>query len=59
LVDAMLHYDFSHIGPQWRGYELQVNATNLFNKVYVSECNDTNCVYGLGRKVMATLRYRW
>ena len=59
LVDAMLRYDFSHLGPQWRGFELQLNATNLFDKVYVSECTDTNCVYGLRRKILATLRYRW
>jgi iron complex outermembrane recepter protein len=59
LVDAALHYDFSHFGPQWKGYELQVNATNLFDKVYVAECNTANCVYGLRRTVLATLRYRW
>jgi iron complex outermembrane recepter protein len=59
LVDAMLRYDFSHLGSQWRGYEFQLNATNLFDTVYVSECNDTNCVYGLRRKILATLRYRW
>ena len=59
LVDAALHYDFSHLGPQWRGYEFQLNAKNLFDKVYVSECNNTNCVYGLRRSVLATLRYRW
>jgi iron complex outermembrane recepter protein len=59
LVDAMLHYDLSHFGPKWQGLELQVNASNLFDTTYVSECTTTNCVYGLRRKVLGTFRYRW
>jgi iron complex outermembrane recepter protein len=59
LMDGMLRYDFSHLGSRWKGYELQVNATNLFNTGYISECTDANCVYGLSRTVLATLRYRW
>lgn len=65
LVDAMVHYNLAYLAPQLRGYELQVNATNLFDKVYVSECtgtsgiSSTNCVYGLRRSVLGTLRYRW
>ncbi len=53
LVDAALHYDL----PQWR---LSLTASNLFDKEYVSGCYDaTRCIYGNGRTVLATARYRW
>jgi iron complex outermembrane receptor protein len=38
---------------------VQVNATNLFDKTYVSLCQDFGCYYGLRRSVIATLRYKW
>lgn len=59
LFDAAVHYDFSALGPQFKGYALQVNASNLFNKTYVALCQDNGCEYGLGRQVIATLRYKW
>ncbi len=59
LTDAALHYDLATWGPELKGYRFSVNATNLFDKVYVSECTNANCLYGLRRKVLATLRYRW
>lgn len=59
LFDAALHYDFSALGPQLKGYSLQVNATNLFDKTYVTLCQDAGCYYGLRRQVIATLRYKW
>ena len=59
LVDAALHYDFASLGPAYKGYLLQINATNLFDKTYVTFCQDIGCYYGLRRSVIATLRYRW
>ncbi len=59
LFDAAVHYDLAGLGPQFKGYQLQVNASNLFNKTYVSLCQDNGCYYGLSRQVIATLRYRW
>ena len=83
LVDGAIHYDLVELNPAWKGARLSVNATNLFDKTYVSQCTDTgninsllgsfgvppvagygqyndiNCVYGLRRQVVATLRYRW
>jgi len=59
LVDAALHYDFAALGKQLKGYEMQVNATNLFDKIYVAQCQDLGCYYGLRRQVIATLRYKW
>jgi hypothetical protein len=52
-------YDLEGLGRQLKGYQLQVNATNLFDKTYVTLCQDIGCYYGLRRQVIATLRYRW
>jgi iron complex outermembrane receptor protein len=59
LFDAAVHYDFSALGPRFKGYFLQVNASNLFDKTYVALCQDNGCEYGLRRQIIATLRYRW
>jgi iron complex outermembrane receptor protein len=59
LFDAALHYDFASLGPAYKGYFLQINATNLFDTTYVTFCQDIGCYYGLRRSVIATLRYRW
>ncbi|WP_341992606.1 TonB-dependent siderophore receptor [Azorhizobium sp. AG788] len=60
LVDAALQYDF---GKQWSrlsGLKFTLNASNLFDKTYVSECsNAVNCLYGTGRTVLAGMRYTW
>lgn len=49
LWDAIVHYDFKN----WR---LQVNASNLFDKDYISHCTSYNqCFYGTGRIFEVTL----
>lgn len=52
LVDAMASYPLT---PHWN---LQVNATNLLNKEYLSAC-DFYCYYGTSRTVDAQLSYHW
>ncbi len=53
LFDAAVHYDR---GP-WR---VQVNASNLTAKEYVSACNSSTwCYYGYSRTVTASVRYQW
>ncbi|WP_255436797.1 TonB-dependent siderophore receptor [Rhodanobacter sp. PCA2] len=53
LVDAAVHYDVS-------GWRLQLNASNLFDRDYVSVCNSAAwCYYGYERSVTASARYRW
>lgn len=53
LLDASVHYDFA-------GWRLQLNASNLADKEYVSTCNAVYwCYYGYGRTVTATARFRW
>lgn len=52
LVDAMASY------PVSQHWNLQVNATNLFNKEYLSAC-DFYCYYGTSRTIDAQLSYLW
>jgi iron complex outermembrane recepter protein len=59
LFDAAVHYDMAGLGPQFKGFNLSVNGTNLFDKTYLSLCQDGGCYYGLRRQVIATLRYKW
>lgn len=60
LFDAALQYDFAKQIPAMKGVKLTLNATNLFDKTYVSECtNIVNCLYGTGRTVVAGLKYNW
>ncbi len=60
LFDAALHYDLGKINPVASGLKLQVNATNLFDKRYVTGCTNVPfCHFGYRRAVYATLRYQW
>ena len=52
LIDALIGYQ---TGP----WELAVNARNLTNKEYLSNCNDAECYYGETRSVIGTVNYRW
>lgn len=53
LIDAAMHYDVA-------GWRLQLNATNLFDKEYVSVCNSAVwCYYGYERSVTLSARLRW
>ena len=57
LVDALVSYDLGGLSPKLDGVVAAVNATNVFDTRYVSECsNATNCLYGQGASVLATLR---
>ncbi|MGV6873856.1 TonB-dependent siderophore receptor [Pseudochelatococcus sp. B33] len=60
LVDAAVHYEFGSLDAKLDGLRLSVNASNLFDKRYVSSCSYNGfCVYGAGREVTARLTYRW
>ncbi|MBU9393105.1 TonB-dependent siderophore receptor [Burkholderia multivorans] len=53
LIDAAVHYDV-------RNWRFAVNATNLFNRHYISGCQSTSvCMFGNGRTVIATAKYNW
>lgn len=60
LVDAALSYDFGALRPEFEGMELSINAKNVFDEYYVSQCgNVPGCTLGDGRTVLATLSYQW
>jgi iron complex outermembrane receptor protein len=61
LFDAVLTYDFSYLNPDWRGLNLRVNAINIADKYYVSNCFTglAYCALGQPRTILATLSYRW
>jgi iron complex outermembrane recepter protein len=58
FIDAMIRYDLGNIDPSLKGMRLQVNATNLLNEVD-QVCTSGFCYFDEGRKVIASLRYRW
>lgn len=58
LVDATLRYDLENLSPRLKGMRVQVNATNLLDKVEQT-CTAGFCYFDEGRKVIASLRYRW
>ncbi len=59
-VDALVRYDLVGLRPGLDGWDISVNALNLFDKTYVTNCDSLiNCFYGQGRLVKATLRRQW
>lgn len=58
FVDASIRYDLENLNPQLKGMRLQVNATNLLDEVSQT-CTAGYCYFDEGRKVIASLRYRW
>ena len=60
LFDAGLNYDLSALNDDLDGMSFNISAANLFDKVYVSSCNDTTaCYYGAGRTIRGSLAYKW
>lgn len=61
LFDAALSYDFSKIDASFEGWHAQINANNITDKEYVSNCGlfGDSCRYGTGRNVIATVSYDW
>lgn len=60
LVDAVLGYDLGRLGGGLEGFNVAVNASNLFDKRHVTSCLSTNwCWFGAPRTVVASLRYKW
>ncbi|HRO49564.1 MAG TPA: TonB-dependent siderophore receptor [Hyphomicrobium sp.] len=60
LYDAMARYDLGVFSPELEDWELAINAKNLADERYVTNCvAATACVYGMGRTVDAALRMRF
>ncbi|WP_438764735.1 TonB-dependent siderophore receptor [Kushneria sp. TE3] len=60
LADAFVSVDLGEISNELDGATLKLNATNLFDKKYVTGCfNESYCYFGDERQVTATLDYRF
>lgn len=60
LVDAVVSYDLGRAATALEGFELAINAANLFDERHVSACPFNNsCYFGASRTVIGTLRYEW
>jgi iron complex outermembrane receptor protein len=61
LFDALIRYDLGKISPRLANIEVAVNATNLFDKKYLTSCYTTYgwCWYGNRRTVQGTLGFHW
>ncbi len=59
VFDAAVHYDLGRLDNSLKGASLKLNATNLFNKDYISTCDGSYCYYGDQRSVVASATYQW
>ncbi|MBH3428496.1 TonB-dependent siderophore receptor [Pseudomonas alkylphenolica] len=59
VFDAAVHYDLGRLDNSLKGASVAVNATNLFNKDYISTCDSFYCYYGDLRSVVASATYKW
>ncbi|WP_095195917.1 TonB-dependent siderophore receptor [Pseudomonas sp. Irchel 3A7] len=59
VFDAAVHYDLGRLDNSLKGASLAVNATNLFDKDYISTCDGFYCYYGDQRSVVASATYKW
>ncbi|WP_348750546.1 TonB-dependent siderophore receptor [Pseudomonas rhodesiae] len=59
VFDGAVHYDLGRLDNSLKGASLKVNATNLFNKDYLSTCDGNYCYYGDQRSVVASATYQW
>lgn len=59
VFDAAVHYDLGRLNNSLKGASVAVNATNVFNKDYLSTCDSYYCYYGDERSVVASATYKW
>ena len=59
VFDASVHYDLGRLDTSLKGASLALNATNLFDKEYISTCDSFYCYYGDTRSVVASATYKW
>ncbi|MEG3082228.1 TonB-dependent siderophore receptor [Sphingomonas sp. PB2P12] len=61
VFDALIRYDLGKLSPRLTNVNLGVNATNVFDKKYLTSCfaNYGWCWYGNRRTVQATIGYRF
>lgn len=58
FIDASVRYELENLDRRLKGMQVQVSATNLLDEVEQT-CTAGYCYFDEGRKVIASLRYRW
>lgn len=59
VYDASVHYDLGRLDNSMKGLSVAVEAKNLFNKDYLSNCDGYWCYYGDERNVVASVNYKF
>jgi len=59
LVDALVRYDLGRLSPQFQGAQVSLNVSNLFDNDYATCYTASACTWGLGRTVLAKVKYDW
>ncbi|PYY84399.1 TonB-dependent siderophore receptor [Pseudomonas sp. TKO26] len=59
VFDAAVHYDLGRLDNSLKGASLKLNASNLFDKDYLSTCDASYCYFGDQRSVVASATYQW
>lgn len=62
LFDALLRYDLGRANPSLKGLEIGINATNIFDRKYLTSCYLSSvgwCWYGQRRTVQGTIGFHW
>lgn len=59
IYDASVHYDLGRLDNSMKGVTVAVEAKNLFNKDYLSNCDGYWCYYGDERNVVASVNYKF
>ncbi|WP_296253783.1 TonB-dependent siderophore receptor [Pseudomonas sp. UBA4194] len=59
LYDAAVHYDLGRLDNALKGASVSVNASNVFDKEFISTCDGFYCYYGDRRTVLASVNYKW
>ncbi|WP_153786037.1 TonB-dependent siderophore receptor [Pseudomonas sp. EMN2] len=59
VFDASVHYDLGRLDNSLKGASVALNASNLFDKDYISTCDSFYCYYGDQRSVVASATYKW
>ncbi|MBP6953884.1 MAG: TonB-dependent siderophore receptor [Pseudomonas sp.] len=59
VFDGSVHYDLGRLDNSLKGASVKVNATNLFNKDYISTCDGSYCYFGDQRSIVASATYQW
>jgi len=59
VFDAAVHYDLGRLDRSLKGASLKLNASNLFDKDYLSTCDGSYCYFGDQRSVVASATYQW